>query len=113
MVLTSPSSSKLSFSPNPFSPDFDGRDDFTLIQYVLTLPVSAISVRVYDVCGRLIRVLENNSPAGAKGEMVWDGRDDDRRRARIGMYLVVLEAIDPVGGAMESVRGVVVLAARL
>jgi hypothetical protein len=108
-----PSNSRFSFSPNPFSPDGDGMDDFTIIRYEVPLQVSVIRIRIFDVKGRLIRTLANSEPSGSTGQTVWDGRDDDNTRARIGMYIVFLEAIDDRGGILETAKGVVVLAARL
>jgi hypothetical protein len=106
-------SARLAITPNPFSPDGDGREDFSLIQYEVPLQVSMVSVRIFDVKGRLIRWLANNEPSGAKGSVFWDGRDDERRKARIGLYIVLLEALDDRGGVLETAKGVVVLAARL
>jgi len=106
-------SARLTITPNPFSPDGDGREDFSLIQYEVPLQVSMVSVRIFDVKGRLVRRLANNEPSGAKGSVFWDGRDDERRKARIGLYIVLLEAIDDRGGVLETAKGVVVLAARL
>ncbi len=108
-----PTNTLLEFQPNPFSPDGDGRDDFTIILYELPLQISVISAKIYDVRGRLIRRLATNEPAGAQGQLVWDGKDDDGRKARIGMYIVLLEAIDEQGGVLEQLKGVVVLAAQL
>lgn len=108
-----PVQSRLSFSPNPFSPDDDGMDDFTLVQYELPLRTSLINIKIYDVKGRLIRFLSNNEPSGARGVIPWDGRDNENRKARIGMYIVLLEAIDDQGVNLETAKGVVVLAGRL
>jgi hypothetical protein len=108
-----PSSSKLVISPNPFSPDGDGHEDFALLQYELPLAVSMIRVRIYDAVGRLIRTLANNEPSGARGSIVWDGLDDEKRKARVGIYIVLLDAIDDRGGMLEVVKAVVVVAARL
>ncbi len=110
----SPSSSAtLNASPNPFSPDDDGWEDFTVIRFQLSLPISMVRVRIFDVRGRLIRTLMNNEPAGPAGEVIWDGRDDDRGKARIGVYVVLLEAVDERGGVVVTAKGTVVVAARL
>jgi hypothetical protein len=106
-------SARLAIAPNPFSPDGDGREDFSLIQYEVPLQVSMVSVRIFDVKGRLVRRLVNNEPSGAEGSALWDGRDDERRKARIGPYIVLLEALDDRGGVLLTAKGVVVLGARL
>ena len=110
---TLPLKSRLSISPNPFSPDGDGREDFAIIQYEMPLTVSMIRARVYDAVGRRIRMLVNNEASGARGSIVWDGMDDDKQKARVGIYIVLLDAIDDRGGVVETAKGVVVLAAKL
>lgn len=107
------SASRLSFTPNPFSPDGDGHEDFAVVQYELPFQVGVVSIKIYDVKGRLIRRLVNNEPTGSVGRVVWDGRDDERQKARIGMYIVLLEAIGEGGDVVHASKGVVVLAARL
>jgi hypothetical protein len=108
-----PTRSLLSVSPNPFSPDGDGHEDFTLVHYEVPLEVSTLRIRIYDVRGRLIRTLVTNEPTGATGTAVWDGLDDGKQKARIGMYVVLLEAINDLGGIIETAKAVVVLAGRL
>ena len=113
LAVSLPTQSKLSFSPNPFSPDGDGREDFTLVQYELPLRTALINIKIYDVKGRLIRLLANNEPSGSRGAIVWNGLDSENQKARIGMYVVLLEAIDEHGTHLETAKGVVVLAGQL
>jgi hypothetical protein len=81
---------ELKISPNPFSPDGDGFEDEVTFQY--TLPqMSELTLRVYDVRGRLIRTLIQSEPQVA-GEIIWDGRDDKNRMVRVGIYIVLAEA---------------------
>ena len=100
-------------APNPFSPDGDGMDDVTVVSYTLPVRTSMIRMRIFDVRGRLIKDLANNVPAGTQGCVVWDGRDDGGRRARVGIYVVMLEAIDNAGGVMYAAKCTVVLAMHL
>lgn len=103
----------LGFAPNPFSPDGDGYDDFVIIQFAPPPGSYSFSLRVFDTDGRLIRRLATNEPAGRSGSVVWDGMDDFRQKARIGMYVVLLEIHGSQGEILEGKKGVVVLAARL
>ena len=105
--------SRLSFSPNPFSPDGDGVEDFVSIHYDLPLQTSLITIKIFDVRGRLIRRLASGEPAGPSGERIWDGLDDERGKARMGIYIILLEAIDERGGVVVSAKGALVLAGRL
>jgi len=108
-----PSTTSLSFSPNPFSPDGDGREDFTIIHFETPVTVATMSIKIYDVRGRLIRRLVNNEPGSSQGYVVWDGRNNEQQKARIGMYVVLLEALNAGGGVLETAKGVVVLAGKL
>jgi hypothetical protein len=68
--------------PNPFAAT-------TEIPYTLPAP-SHVSVRVYDVTGRLVRtLLDATRPAGA-GRVTWDGRDASGKSAPTGIYFVKL-----------------------
>ncbi len=107
------SSASLSFFPNPFSPDGDGFEDVTILRYQLPSTTALIRVRIYDAKGRLIRVLADSEPSGSIGEIIWNGYNDDRNRVRIGIYIVLLEALDGNGGSFLSVKETVVVAAKL
>jgi hypothetical protein len=108
-----PNSASISMSPNPFSPDGDGVEDFCIVRYNLPLATSIIRLTVFDARGRLIRTLANTELSGAHGELVWDGLDDVRQRVRIGPYILYLEAIDGEAGILATCKAVVVVAARL
>jgi hypothetical protein len=108
-----PSAAELSFSPNPFSPDADGVEDFTIIHFETPLAIATMSIKIYDVRGRLIRRLVNSEPGRSRGDIVWDGRDEDQRKVRIGMYIVLLEALNAGGGVLETAKSVVVVAGKL
>ncbi|GJQ21407.1 MAG: hypothetical protein HBSIN02_17620 [Bacteroidia bacterium] len=107
-----PSASTLSFSPNPFSPDGDGHEDFCIVRFSLPLGSSVIRVQIFDREGRNIRTLADGEPAGPVGELVWDGMESGSRRALIGPYIVILEALGS-DGSRFSARGVVVVGAKL
>jgi len=65
------------------------------------------------VKGRLIRTLANSLLSASKGELLWDGRNDDRQRVRIGPYIVLIQATDSRGAASTLLKGVVIVAAKL
>jgi hypothetical protein len=108
-----PSGALLSAAPNPFSPDGDGDNDVSVLSYMLPVRSSLIRVRVFDIRGRVFRELANIVPAGATGSVVWDGRDDQGRRGRIGVYIALIEGIDAVGEVAVAAKCAVVLAGRL
>jgi hypothetical protein len=80
-----PSDYKLSANyPNPFNPttNFD-----------FTLPLDKqVSVKIYDVNGRLVRTLVNNELRSAGTHTVsWDGRDAAGQMVASGNYIYTLE----------------------
>jgi hypothetical protein len=103
----------LAFFPNPFSPDGDGVEDFALIRFELPVNVVEVNIKIFDVKGRLVRHLVNNEPLTGRGEVLWDGCDDERREVRLGIYIVLLEASDDRGSTVYSTRGALVVAAKL
>ncbi|MBD3161908.1 MAG: T9SS type A sorting domain-containing protein [Candidatus Eisenbacteria bacterium] len=66
-------------APNPFHRS-------TAIAYRLDEP-ARVSLRIYDVGGRLVRTLIGRGERGTgEHRVVWDGRGDDRRRVAPGIY---------------------------
>jgi hypothetical protein len=70
--------------PNPFNP-------LTRIGFSVERS-GPVTLRVYDIGGRLVRTLVDRTlPAGAHAE-VWDGRDDAGSRVASGIYFYRLDA---------------------
>lgn len=80
---------QLKLSPNPFSPDGDGFDDELNIEYQIPLG-SNLTLKIYDVKGRLVRTLLNDQPA-VSGNTVWDGKNDDGKIVRTGIYILFVQ----------------------
>lgn len=74
--------------PNPFNPT-------TTISFELPADragATDVSLRVYDLQGRLVRVLMEESVAGRRHSVVWNGRDDRGTAAPSGLYVYRLVA---------------------
>ncbi len=101
---------KIDVHPNPFSPDGDGFEDRALI--TLDIPAHAAQVRVviYDVLGRKIRTLWENHFSGQQAQLVWDGRDEQRRKVRIGVYIVFAQILDAAHGILQNAKTTVTVA---
>lgn len=104
---------EITISPNPFSPDGDGFEDFTIIKYKLKSNITQVRMKVFDVNGRLVRTLLNNQLSGSEGEVIFNGLNDNGERLRLGIYIIFLEAVDSQGGVVETVKGTVVVATKL
>ncbi len=105
--------SSLSLSPNPFSPDRDGFEDFLSIRYTLPAVSATIRIRIFDITGRLIRRLADRELSPSSGSVIWNGDDDDGNRVRIGMYIILLEALDHFGGTAAVMKDVAVVGRKL
>ena len=88
-------------------------EDATVIRYAIPQGVWAVTLRIFDARGRAIRTLATWVPSTGNGECIWDGRDQDHLVARMGIYIVLLEATDSGRLSSFSAKGVVVLAHRL
>jgi len=69
-------------------------------------------VEIYDRNGRLIRKLATNELLGKKGSFSWNGINDDGEKARLGIYLILIEAFHP-NGEKETFKETAVLGGRL
>jgi len=84
--------------PNPFNP-------MTLISFELP-ETQSVSVRVFDVTGRLVRTVVEDAtlPAGVHGYN-WNGNDDDNNPVGSGVYFYVLEtSIGRLSGKMTLLK---------
>jgi hypothetical protein len=78
--------------PNPFCPDRG-----QVQQIDLNAPATdRMTVRVYDLKGRLVKTLLNSVPGGHQ-VCFWDGTNDGHRRANIGMYVLHLRSVSTNG----------------
>jgi len=103
----------ITISPNPFSPDGDGFEDFTIVSYSLPYESARFTVYIYDKNGRKVRTLKEHEPLGGSGEFVFDGRDDSGNPLRIGIYILYLEAADHATGNSTAHKSVFVIARKL
>jgi hypothetical protein len=99
-------------SPEIFSPDNDSYNDVASISYHFDSPGMVANVSIYDSRGRLVRALVKNELLGASGTFSWDGVNDEREKARIGMYIVYFEAFDTQGN-LKHYKRTLVLAGKL
>ncbi len=104
---------ELSLVPELFTPDDDGQQDFTTLNYQLDQPGYVGSVTVYDALGQLTRRLLRNESLPISGFVQWDGLDEHGRKAAVGYYLVHIELFRPSGGERREYRKTVVVGARL
>lgn len=88
---------EVSFSsprPNPFSSE---------ARYELALPQDArVLVAIYDVSGRLVRMLVDRSLVAGRHTLTWDGHDEQGQSVPSGIYFTRLST----SGIEQQVKGV-------
>jgi hypothetical protein len=68
--------------PNPFNPT-------TTIRYTL-LRTAPITLKIFDVSGRKVRTLVDDTQTAGTKSVAWDGRDDSGKPAASGVYVYQL-----------------------
>jgi hypothetical protein len=103
-------------TPNPFTPDGNGINDKTKINFFLANlnTPRPLSIRIYDMTGRLVRdLLDIKSIANAyvlANAIEWDGRGDDGKIVRPGVYIYQISVGADVSNYGEVVSKTVVVA---
>ncbi len=105
--------SAISVAPNPFSPDADGHDDFTFINYSFPVTSVKIRIRIFDSVGRLIATPTDNAVLPSTGRLVWDGRDGSGKIVRFGLYILFLEVTGPDGKSLSTYKTPLVVAKKM
>ena len=84
-----PNNMKLNVAPNPFSPY---RDERTIFSYALPEVLSTVTLRIFDLKGRMIRRLVDQVLQSSTGNIIWDGRNDNEKKLPVGVYIVLMQA---------------------
>jgi len=103
-----PSKGSVAISPDPFSPNGDGIDDELTITYSLPYLGAAIRWEIIDMAGRVIAKPYYNYQVGQNGKLTWNGKRDNGKSARIGIYVMKISFQDVASTqSWETVKTVV------
>ncbi|MEO7960742.1 MAG: lamin tail domain-containing protein [Ginsengibacter sp.] len=100
---------EITISPEIFSPDNDGLEDFLTINYKLPSPGFVANITIFDATGRPVRYLRRNALSGVSGYYRWDGLDDKNRQLPQGIYIIYTEVFN-TAGKKKQFKNTVVLA---
>jgi len=95
-----PGKARLWAEPDPF-------DEETTISYQLTVPTAIVKLEVYDMRGRMMRTLIDQTHCGSTGSVVWRGENREGKTMRMGIYILYLEAIHAERGVLDRVKSTV------
>ncbi|MEJ8801088.1 lamin tail domain-containing protein [Pontibacter sp. H249] len=94
--------------PKVFSPDGDGYEDFTTINYSSDKSGLVANITIFDAQGREVRKLVRNELMATNGFFRWDGLRQDGTKANIGPYILFIELFGLDGEKSEVKERVVV-----
>jgi hypothetical protein len=100
---------EITINPKVFSPDNDGFDDFTLIEFRFPEPGFVANITVMDAAGRPVRILQRNVTCAATGSFRWDGLNDKQQKVPVGTYIVFTEIFN-LQGQKQSFKNTTVVA---
>lgn len=98
---------EIKITPDIFSPDNDGIDDFATIDYSFPAPGYVANIKIFDATGRPVRYLQRNSLSGIKGYYRWDGLDDKNRQLPQGIYIIYTEIFNTEGKKKQFKNSIV------
>lgn len=98
-------------TPEAFSPDNDGNDDFLTINYRFAETGYVMNITVYDAAGRAVKALQRNAICSQQGNFRWDGLNDKLQQLPLGPYVIFTEIFN-LQGKVKRFKNQVVLARR-
>ncbi|CAG5077156.1 lamin tail domain-containing protein [Parvicella tangerina] len=101
----------VTLTPDVFSPDNDGVDDVLNISYALDAPGYVGNITIFDREGRVVKYVLQNELLSTDGIITWDGTNNNREKAPIGVYVVYFEVFD-LNGNVSGVKKSTVVAGR-
>ena len=70
------------------------------LAYEVPMASAVVSIKVFDLAGRLVRTLANDSRSAGRYVVVWNGRDERGAAMRSGMYFIQVR----IGAEARRVR---------
>jgi hypothetical protein len=100
----------LTVTPKTFSPDNDGFEDFTTINYQMAELGYVANITIFDAGGRPVKALAKNATLALTGSFRWDGLSD-KLKIPIGIYVIYTEVFN-LNGKKKSFKNTVVVTAK-
>lgn len=94
----------IELSPNPFTPNGDGREDELVIHYELTVEQGLLSVSIFDMAGRKIAEPALAKAISHRGVLSWNGEASYGGIAVTGLYICQLMIDDQQGKVTKTLK---------
>ncbi|MCY3711721.1 MAG: lamin tail domain-containing protein [Gemmatimonadetes bacterium] len=99
------------FSHNPFSPNGDNFEDVCLVTVDLPAPHGILHAMVFDIHGRFLKTLIDQTTVASRHVFTWDGTDQHGRGLPAGPYILYVEQMLPTLDRLTASKHLVVIAA--
>lgn len=109
--LTEGLTGEIRLSPEIFSPDNDGQDDFATLDYRFPMPGYIANITIFNSMGRPVRYLQKNALCGTTGSFRWDGLGEKNQPLAVGVYIIFTEIFN-LKGIKKQFKNEIVLARR-
>jgi hypothetical protein len=103
---------EITLNPKLFSPDNDGFEDFTLIEFKFPEPGYVANITIFDAAGRAVKILQRNTTCAARGSFRWDGLDDKLLKVPAGIYVIYTDIFN-LKGQKKQFKNTVVVAKKM
>ena len=93
----------INIQPSVFTPNGDGINDQSIVQYDITniVRLSPVEVLIYDLSGRLVRRLVDGKAISGRFRQAWNGRDEAGNIVPPGHYVVSIQLRAGTGPVRE------------
>jgi len=105
---TEPKDEPFSITPTTFSPDGDGYDDHLFIDYKMPDVNYIATITIYNARGGFVKEVCRNTTLGIDGRLVWDGSTNNKQKAPVGPYIILIEAHHPNGNTFKYKKSCVI-----
>lgn len=76
--------------PNPFNPNTTIPVTVYRSQFIVHRPIHT-TLKIYNILGQLVRVLVDEEKRAGDYQVIWDGKDQDGKEVKSGIYFYVLK----------------------
>ncbi|MFZ4463187.1 MAG: lamin tail domain-containing protein [Bacteroidales bacterium] len=108
-IEPSDQSDEIKMVPEIFSPNLDGYDDVTSLEYHFQEAGFTMNAFIFDANGIERRHLVKSTLIPADGSFFWDGLDENGNRVSSGIYIVAVEVFNSDGTVKNFKKPVVVV----
>lgn len=109
MIEPTDQSNEIKMVPEIFSPNLDGYDDVTSLEYHFAEAGFTMNAFIFDANGIERRHLVKSTLIPADGTFFWDGQDENGNRVSSGIYVVAVEVFNLDGNVKTFKKPVVVV----